>query len=116
MSEKPCCQHENIIKTIDERLLPDTLLMDLADFFKIFGDPTRIKIISVLMESELCVGDISGILEMSQSAVSHQLRLLKQFRVVRYRREGKMMYYSLDDEHIQAIFKTGVEHVLNESR
>lgn len=114
MTEKSCCQHENIIKKIDENILPDPLLLDLADFFKIFGDATRIKIISALMESELCVGDIAGVLEMSQSAVSHQLRILKQFRIVRYRREGKMMYYSLDDEHIQSIFKIGAEHVLNE--
>jgi len=84
---------------------------DLADLFKIFGDQTRIKILMVLSENESCVNDISESLKMTISAVSHQLRILKQFRLVKSRREGKSIYYSLDDEHVQLILDKGIEHI-----
>lgn len=84
----------------------------LADFFRIFGEPARIKILSALMDSELCVSDLSGEVEMSQSAVSHQLRVLKQAHVVRARRDGKNILYSLDDDHIETILSFGMEHIL----
>ncbi len=84
---------------------------DLADLFKIFGDQTRIKIMMILSEKESCVNNISESLNMTISAVSHQLRILKQFRLVKSRRDGKMIYYSLDDEHVQMILEKGIEHI-----
>lgn len=87
---------------------------ELADFFKIFGDPTRLKIINLLHREELFVNDISVKLSMSQSAVSHQLRILKQARLVKIRRDGKNIFYSLDDEHIEMIFRLGTEHIMEE--
>ncbi|MDE6208571.1 MAG: metalloregulator ArsR/SmtB family transcription factor [Lachnospiraceae bacterium] len=89
----------------------DEMLYDLAEFFKVFADSTRIKIIYALSKSELCVCDISEILNVSQSAVSHQLRMLKQMKLVKYRREGKSIFYSLSDEHIEDIFNKGMEHI-----
>ena len=86
-------------------------LYDLADLFKVFGDSTRIKILYALFESEMCVCDISNLLDMTQSAISHQLRVLKQARLVKFRKEGKVVYYSLDDEHIKNIFEQGFEHI-----
>ncbi|MCR6544280.1 metalloregulator ArsR/SmtB family transcription factor [Dehalobacterium formicoaceticum] len=89
----------------------EEILIDLAELFKIFGDSTRIKIICALFTSEMCVCDIAALLEMNQSAISHQLRILKQARLVKYRREGKVVYYSLDDEHVQRIFDCGLVHL-----
>lgn len=85
---------------------------ELAEFFKIFGDPARLRILTALQPGNISVGDLAGIVGMSQSAVSHQLRILKQARVVRVRREGKSSFYSLDDEHIDVILKLGMEHIL----
>jgi len=87
---------------------------ELADFFKIFGDSTRLKILELLKEDELFVNDISEKLLMNQSAVSHQLRILKQARLVKIRKEGKNSFYSLDDEHIEMIFRLGAEHIMEE--
>ncbi|HPS57101.1 MAG TPA: metalloregulator ArsR/SmtB family transcription factor [Spirochaetota bacterium] len=84
----------------------------LADFFSIFGDPARLKILTALMEGEHCVNDLSGTVDMTQSAVSHQLRVLKQAHVVRTRRDGKNILYSLDDDHIETILSFGIEHIL----
>lgn len=84
----------------------------LAEFFKIFGDPARLRILTVLQPGNLSVTDLAEKVEMSQSAVSHQLRMLKQARVVKVRREGKNLFYSLDDEHIDIILKLGMEHIL----
>ena len=92
----------------------EEMLYDLADLFKVFGDSTRIRILYALMDGSLCVSDISSELEMNQSAVSHQLRLLKQARLVKTRRDGKVRYYSLADEHIQKLFQVAFEHVLEE--
>ena len=89
----------------------DEILYDLADLFKIFGDSTRLKILYVLFESEMCVNDIAQLLGMTQSAISHQLRGLKQSKLVRYRREGKTVLYSLADGHVRTILDQGMEHV-----
>lgn len=96
----------------DVQSMREETLYDLAEFFKVFGDTTRIKIISVLLNSSLCVGEISALLHISQSAISHQLRILRQARLVKYKKEGKEVFYSLDDEHIGMIFAIGLEHVL----
>lgn len=100
--------------TVDKVLnkMPDEeILFDLAELFKIFGDSTRIKILYVLFEAEMCVFDISHLLGMSQSAISHQLRALKQAKLVKYRREGKTIFYSLSDGHVRTIIDQGMEHV-----
>lgn len=89
----------------------DEVLYDLAELFKVFGDSTRIKILYALSESELCVGDIAQILNLSQSSVSHQLRILKNSKLVRFRRDGKVVFYSLDDDHVRNIINMGMEHV-----
>ena len=84
---------------------------NLAELFRVFGDTTRIKILYALFESELCVGDIAAALGMTQSAVSHQLRVLKANKLVKFRREGKTVFYSLDDDHVRSIIALGMEHV-----
>ena len=86
-------------------------LYDLAELFKVFGDTTRIRILYVLFEAEMCVCDIAQILNMTQSAISHQLRVLKQARLVRNRREGKQIYYSLADDHVRTIIGQGMDHI-----
>ena len=93
------------------KMLDEEKLIDLSELFKIFGDSTRIKIINILLEEELCVNDISKKINISQSAVSHQLRILKSSKLVKYRKEANMIYYSLDDEHIKKIFELGCEHI-----
>lgn len=89
----------------------DELIYDLAEFFKVFADSTRMKIIYALMEKELCVCDIATIVGTTQSAISHQLRVLKQSKLVKFRKEGKEVFYSLDDDHIAEIVKKGREHI-----
>lgn len=98
----------------DEVLLQqpdDEILYDLAELFKVFGDSTRIKILYALLETELCVYDIAKLLNMTQSSVSHQLRILKNSKLVKFRREGKSIFYSLDDEHVRKIINMGMEHI-----
>lgn len=92
----------------------ETELYDLAELFKVFGDSTRIRILYVLSEEEVCVGDIALILNMTQSAISHQLRILKQNKLVKVRREGKQIYYSLADDHVRVILSMGREHIEEE--
>lgn len=92
-------------------LLDEDKIIDLAELFKIFGDSTRIKIINVLLDGELCVNDISKKINVSQSAVSHQLRILKASKLVKYRKNANMIYYSLDDNHVRKIFELGCEHI-----
>jgi len=92
-------------------MVSDAVAGRLAESFAVLGDATRVKLISALMSSELCVCDLAALLNLSQSAVSHQLRLLRAMRLVKYRREGRMVYYSLDDEHIEALFTQGLDHV-----
>ena len=95
-----------------ERMPAEETLNDLAALFKVFGDPTRVKILYVLFQSELCVCDLAEVLHMTQSAISHQLRILKQMKLVKNRREGKTVFYSLADDHIQTIMNQGMEHIL----
>ena len=99
------------LKKIDEMMPPDELLYDLADLFKIFGDTTRIKILYALSEAEMCVGDIAELLGLTQTAVSHQLRVLKTNKLVKFRKDGKMVNYSLSDDHVTNIINMGMEHV-----
>lgn len=101
--------HQEVIDKI--KLPEEELLYDLGDFFKILGDSTRIKILSALFLSEMCVCDIAALLGMTQSAISHQLRVLKQGRLVKHRKEGKVVYYSLDDDHIKHIVDQGLTHI-----
>ena len=103
--------HEDIIAKVNETMPDDEILYDLAELFKIFGDSTRIKILYVLFEAEMCVCDIAQLLNMTQSAISHQLRALKQSKLVKYRREGKTVFYSLADDHVRSILDQGMEHV-----
>ena len=106
-----CEVHEDLLKIVNETLPEETELYDLAELFKVFGDTTRIKIIYALFEEEMCVCDIADLLNMTQSAISHQLRVLKQARLVKFRKEGKIVFYSLDDCHISQIFSCGLEHI-----
>ena len=93
-------------------IMPDEQqLLDLSEFFRVFGDSTRIKILYALSQSEMCVCDIAELLQMGQPAISHQLRMLKQLRLVKFRREGKTVFYSLSDGHIQTILAQGMEHI-----
>lgn len=103
--------HADKIKSVKKNLLDDSTLFNLAEFFKIFGDSTRIKILYILVQEEMCVCDIAMVLKISQSAVSHQLRLLKNYRLVSNRKEGKIVYYTLNDAHISKILKMGHNHV-----
>lgn len=102
---------EDVIKKVLEQQPDDEILYDLAELFKVFGDSTRIKILYSMFETELCVNDIAKLLNLSQSSVSHQLRILKSSKLVKFRREGKSIFYSLDDEHVRAIISMGMEHV-----
>ncbi len=102
---------DEIIKQVDEQMPPEEELQDLGEFFKVFGDTTRLKILYVLLCSEMCVYDISTLLGMNQSAISHQLRVLKQMDLVKNRREGKTIYYSLADSHIVNILSQGLDHI-----
>jgi len=104
--------HNNIIEIVKQKMPQEEKLYDLAELFKVFGDTTRVKIISALFEAEMCVCDIAELLHMTQSAISHQLRVLRQARLVKHRKEGKVVFYSLDDEHIKTIFNQGLEHIL----
>lgn len=103
--------HEDVVKRVLEKQPADEYLYDLAELFKVFGDSTRIKILYALFESDLCVGDMAQLLNISQSAVSHQLKILKDAKLVKFRREGKIIFYTLDDDHVRTILSMGMEHV-----
>ena len=103
--------HEDIVNAVNAQMPDEEILYDLAELFKVFGDSTRIKILYVLFESEMCVCDIAQLLNMNQSAISHQLRVLKQSKLVKYRRDGKTVFYSLADGHVRRILGQGMEHV-----
>lgn len=103
--------HEEIVEKVEKVMPDEQQLLDLSEFFKVFGDSTRIKILYVLSQSEMCVCDIASLLQMGQSAISHQLRVLKQMRLVKFRRDGKTVFYSLSDDHIQTILAQGMEHI-----
>ena len=107
-----CCDtyqvHEELVKAVNEKMPEEDELYDLAELFKVFGDSTRIRI---LFEAELCVCDIAQTLNMTQSAISHQLKILKQSRLVKNRREGKQVFYALADDHVRTIIRQGREHI-----
>lgn len=103
--------HEDVVSQVRNKMPEEETLYDLAELFKVFGDSTRIKILWALDESEMCVCDIAVLLNMTQSAISHQLRVLKQAKLVKNRREGKVVYYSLDDDHVKEIFEQGLTHI-----
>ena len=112
----PTCQEEELhpeaIHRVREKLPQDEVLYDLAELFKIFGDSTRVKILYALLEAEeLCVCDIASLMDVTQSAVSHQLRVLKSSKLVKFRKEGKTVYYSLADDHVCRILSQGMEHI-----
>ena len=106
-----CIVHNDCVKCVKDTMLEEEEFLYLAELFKVFGDGTRLKIIYALLKKELCVCDIAEVLGMSQSSISHQLRVLKNARLVKYRKEGKVVYYSLDDEHITEIFNAGLIHL-----
>ncbi len=103
--------HSDIVDKVKENIPNEETLYDLAELFKTFGDTTRIKILYALFASEMCVCDIAVLLNMTQSAISHQLRVLKQARLVKFRKDGKVVFYSLDDEHVKRIFDQGLHHI-----
>ena len=105
-------EHCDDFEGVRESLPDDETLYDLAELYKIFGDTTRVKILYILFTGEMCVQHISELLSVSQSAVSHQLRILKGARLVRFRRDGKTVYYSLADDHVREIIECGMEHIL----
>lgn len=108
-AQENCCHH-----CADGLHMPDIeVLYDLSELFKVFGDSTRIHILCALLDREMCVGDLAEVLDAGQSAVSHQLRILRTAGLVRPRREGKTIYYALDDEHVHTIFQAGLEHILH---
>lgn len=103
--------HEDIVRRVNDIMPCEEELFDLSELFKIFGDSTRIRILYVLFESEMCVCGIAELLGMTQSAISHQLQVLKKAKLVRYRREGKTIFYSLSDDHVRTILDQGMEHI-----
>ncbi len=105
------CIHEDIVSTARDNMLKENTIQELSELFKVLGDGTRINILRALALNEMCVCDIAALLCMSQSAISHQLRTLKNARLVKFRREGKVIYYSLDDEHVEQMFNQGLEHI-----
>ena len=109
------CEEESsnieVVNRVKSKILEDEEIFDLAELFKVFGDSTRMKIIDALMIEELCVCDIAEITNSTPSAISHQLRVLKQAKLVKYRKDGKSVYYSLDDDHVKEIFEKGREHI-----
>ena len=105
------CEHDQVVCMAKAEMLVDEDARQVAETFKLLGDPTRIKVLHALSRRELCVCDISAIVAMGQSAVSHQLRLLRSARLVKYRKEGKMVWYSLDDTHISLLLAQGIEHI-----
>ena len=115
MAEIECCDtievHEELLKIVDETMPEETELYDLAELFKVFGDSTRIRILFVLFEAEVCVCDLAQALNMTQSAISHQLKILKQNKLVKSRREGKSIFYSLADDHVRTIISMGRDHI-----
>ena len=114
--EFDCCEdkeiHADRLKIVAEKLPPEEQIYDLAELFKLFGDSTRMRILFVLFESEVCVCDLAEALNMTVSAISHQLKILKTGKLVKSRREGKSVFYSLADEHVRTIVSQGMEHIL----
>lgn len=103
--------HEEVVQVVREQMPEENALVRLSELFKVFGDPTRAKILCALFSAEMCVCDIAVLLGMTKSSISHQLRILKQSRLVKFRRQGKSVYYSLDDDHVNNIFRQGLLHI-----
>ncbi|MGV8049583.1 MAG: ArsR/SmtB family transcription factor [Anaerolineaceae bacterium] len=103
--------HQEILEKVRDQMTKDSQLVQMAELFKAFDDPTRLKIINALLLAEMCVCDISTLLNMTQPAISHHLKVLRQTQLVKYRRDGKIVYYSLDDDHIALLFQQGLAHV-----
>lgn len=114
-SDSPVCEvlciHTDLIESVRKKLIPGEQVQHLAELFKTLGDPTRVSIMDALAKTEFCVCDLAELLGLSQSATSHQLRVLRSNHLVKYRREGKMVYYSLDDNHVLALYREGIEHI-----
>jgi len=104
------CFNEEAVKEVKSNMLDENILLDVAENFKIFSDPTRLKILQALYQRELCVCDLSAVLEANQSTISHQLRILRNNNLVKFRKDGKMAYYSLADDHVVKIIEMGIEH------
>lgn len=104
--------HEDILNRVKNEMTDEVHLFKIAELFKALNDPTRLKIVNALILSEMCVCDIAALLNMNQPAISHHLKVLRQTQLIKYRRDGKIVYYSLDDEHIELLFKQGVAHVI----
>lgn len=119
MEEKTVCEynrvHNEVIEQVNAEMPEEDLLYDAAELFKIFGDSTRIRILSALAQAEMCVCDLSALLNMTKSAVSHQLRILRQTKLVKNRRSGKEIYYSLDDGHVSGIIQLALEHLTEQA-
>ena len=107
------CVHKDVVERVKKESLSEELIYDIADFFKVFGDSTRIKILYALLGGEMCVGDLVEALDMTQSAVSHQLRVLRQNDLVKFRKEGKAVIYSLDDEHVNLLLQQSMCHIIH---
>lgn len=103
--------HEEVVERVKKNILGEETLTDLSELFKLLGETTRVKILNTLFQAEMCVCDIAAVLGISQSAISHQLRVLKQAKMVKNRKDGKVVYYSLSDDHIKCIFDEGLIHV-----
>lgn len=104
--------HQDVVDKVKANSPDEETLYDVAELFKVFADSTRIRIICALFESEMCVGDLVATLQLSQSTISHQLRILKTANLVKNRRDGKLIYYSLDDDHVKQIFDAGYKHII----
>jgi len=114
MLDKSCCVDPDNVEQVLGSLMEEDDIVDMSEIFKLLGDPSRLRIVSALRIKELCVGDLAEIMEISQSGVSHQLRLLKKNRIVKTRRDGKMIYYSLDDDHIGQLIDVAFDHAVHE--
>lgn len=106
-----CCVNQENVDIVLNNLIEEDDIVDISEIFKLLGDPSRMRIVAALRIKELCVGDLSALMEISMSGVSHQLHLLKKSRIVKTRRDGKMMYYSLDDEHIENLMDIALDHI-----
>ena len=107
--------HGNIVKDTISKMPKEDMFYKIAEFFKIIGDQTRTKILFALDQNEMCVCDIANVLNMSKSSISHQLAILRKSGIVKYRKEGKEVYYTLDDEHVKQVFEVGIEHIEHKS-
>lgn len=111
MQKAKCCEDDTFVGLVQDHLESQEILEHLADFYKMFGDPTRLKILGALLQGEMCVATITDVLEMTQSSVSHQLRVLKRGRLIKSRKEGKWVYYSISDDHVKTIYEMGLSHI-----